>query len=223
MAFSRRFRTRRRSFRRKGRRRFRRRRMNPTRRLALRALRLVKGEKEHKDIELTATSYTQTGTLIPLIYMQRGNAVGSRTGDQINLIGISFKINSTYNAALGTPADLRFALILDKSQTGTLPTTTELLDVTLLTEIGEAHRVVNQQTRFSWIFDKHFSLTSTSQRRLFTRYQKFRKGLKIYYKSDQNVGDITDLTTRNLFIVFWTGAASSAPTFKGTIRVWFMK
>lgn len=191
-------------------------------------------EKKYRDIDTTVINVSTTGSITLLNGMARGtDAASERVGRKIVITSVFVRgYASTEISQVGTPGGplysvaqmVRCLIVYDKQPNGATPTL-----VTILKEARpESQLNINERDRFAVLADWDYAFgpaatNNTSPTGFADRQAKafklYRGGLRmpVIFNSNNN-GDITDINTGALFMV-WVGNVAAGTSTDSNARV----
>lgn len=173
-------------------------------RIARQIQRSLNTEKKWVDRFNTAATASSVAQIISLCDLQQGTTAESRIGENIKLVSLYLKMwLSISNAATNTA--IRVMIVEDKQCNGTTFILSDLLEhVGSPTQQVVSPLNLNNKYRFKIHFDKVYILSINGNRGLFIDYFKSLEEM-IRYKS--NNGDVTDLASKNFYLVYMSNEA----------------
>jgi len=159
------------------------------------------------------------GQILLFNALERGTDYDTRLGRQITMknlqMTLNFEGNEAYIAASG-PQNVRCLLIYDKQCNGVAPT---LLNV-LVTATAFSLRNLNYRNRFRVIMDKVYNIDGVSRLEFTKKYYiNLRSRITTYNEGDD--GDVGDISTGSLYMLFISDCAADGPTVRYHARLKF--
>lgn len=194
--------------------------------------RIIDNKVETRYIDTAVSSTVPvdgTSLIIPLSLCAQGQDHDERSGDIIHVIGCEINGNLFQTSQQILDSKCRIILLranknIVVTQTGTLPTMTQLLVSDAVDSLGT---IDNLHTRdFTFVWDKYFMLRAgadiladAKRARLNIKYKKYWKPKKVTYGADSAV--IASCEKGHYFIVIMTDLATLQPRFEMNIRIFF--
>lgn len=195
-------------------------------------------ELKYKDVFLNGQALTSTATLTLLNGMQLGDDVSNRTGNQISPTSIQFRCavrNDVDRVSAGTV--FRHIIFWDSQANGAAPTSGDLLDAAVTTQLTIAPYKREYQKRFKVVYDKAFTInpnfatiqdsgdTPAAPTAVFENsvyYKKKRSLSRITkYRNAQNAGTIADIASNSLYSLWVSQAATDGGSVDCGYRMYF--
>jgi len=176
----------------------------------------INTEQKFIDAYATGQSISTTASIQPLSYTAQGTDEQNRIGNSILAKDLNLKLTLTPNYIAADYNRMRLIVFVDKSQRGTLPTLSELLQNTSYPLDSSFNK--NYTDRFVIIKDKRFQLI---------KYGITPLELKLYKKLNFHVRYIgTTLATasageNNIYFVVLGDTAANLPTYSFFARLNF--
>lgn len=185
-------------------------------------------EKKFKDT-VVETSVRDTGAIALLNGLTQGTTVLTRIGNQILIkkIHLKFYIEGALFAQTPTIAMgvVRILLLWDKQPNGALPALSDILQSTTNTTSITSSMDLDTVQRFNVLWDKRFTYANQVTNVPFSegnQYHEYfvRTNLKTTYAA-ASAGDITDIRTGALLLVYVSDSAAAAndPVVSGYVRI----
>lgn len=171
-------------------------------------------EFKYKDVTASPT-VSNTGTLVLLNGMSKGDTVSTREARSILCKSSEFKTNAYMNAS-ATNTSLRVILFIDKQPSGTAPTIANLLQSNTITSF----RHLDFRKRFVILIDRSYSLSVNGKNDVHIEWYKKLRMHTIY--DDSDAGDITDISSNALYLVLISNEPTNTPTVVYNHRLRFI-
>ena len=91
----------------------------------------VNTEFKYHDVEQGETSFTTTGVFVDLNYVDQGDTVTTRDGDQLRMKSIEYRYTIDMASAVSNELHARVIIFVDTEPDGSGPTLATLLDSTV--------------------------------------------------------------------------------------------
>ncbi len=183
--------------------------------------RLMNVEQKFLDTQGTGTEVPNAaGVIVQLTNVAQGDTDQTRDGAQIKLMSFSFKANVSVDASGSASGTLVSVFLIEDKQTNSAIYTTAnlLVDATAGDSLVSPLNLDNK-FRFRVIkrWKSYVNLTGKSSFQI-DYYKRFGNNMKIRY--DGNAGDITDLASKSLSLLFISSEATNTPqvTFHARLR-----
>lgn len=153
---------------------------------------------------VTASGMSNTGSFFLLNGIGAGTGFNERVGRKIKIKTI--QLNITVLVGSVVPARCRLMVVIDRQANGVAPTLGNILDTTLISSPSKAFMNLDNRARFSVIWDKKFTLdTTTYTLRDFNVFKK--KLIDVTYNGITN--GIGSIATNSLYLVAMSDAAAA--------------
>lgn len=192
-------------------------------------------ELGHKDTIMSAVEIANTGVFTLLNGLTQGDDDDNRHGNEVYATSVQGRFVISGDAAQLNAMVIRMILFWDQQSNGAAPALADLLDTTVITSAVMAPYHRDFQKRFKILMDKSYvinpilALTTTTGATdtvatvsVINIYKKFKRKLSRTVKYDDgNAGDITDIQTNALHVLFVSSVASNTPAITGGFRFYF--
>lgn len=183
----------------------------------LKALKYLNSEEKFLDTQLTLLPIANTVGITNLVTCQQGDTSSTRQGDQIKITSILFKYIIKIHAS-ATNSSVRMLICLDKqANSAQMGLATVLKDVTNSDAIVSANNLDNK-FRFTTLLDRVIQLSTDKPYARGSYYKKC--GIRIRY--DGNLGDVTDLASRNILLYLISDEGTNTPSITCYARLRFV-
>ncbi len=177
--------------------------------------RFVNTEIHYLDNVQSAVNMSTTATFVLLNGMQLGDTAITRTGQSIKMDALDLNAYVTGNLT-AVQTSSRILIVLDKQPNGAIFAIGNLLNSTTSTSMF----TVGGQSRFVVLFDNAFALSTGGP--LNCQFSKrIQLGQHTEYNTG-NAGDITDINTNSLYLVFLSDQGTNFPIMTIYLRLWFI-
>ncbi len=157
---------------------------------------------------------TTAGAIIPITNIPQGDTSVSRDGAQVKITRFNF---SAFVQLQSTLVCYRIMIIQDMQTNGALFSLSDLLQDIGASANIVSHNNLDNKFRFKVLYDNKFGLSDSSSQ---LKKISFNKDLDMRVRYDGTVGDITDLTSNSLSLVFIsTGTGLNAPIINYSARI----
>lgn len=170
---------------------------------------------EHKS---AAQSVNNAGTFVLMNGSQKGDDYNSRDGRQIRIKSFYFNAKVTIHPS-AVHTVFRVMLLIDTQPTGVAPILSQILRVGTVANIL-CMRNLDNRKRFSILRDFRINLNQDYPEKYIKVFR--RLDMKTIY-DDSNAGDITDISSNALYMLFISEeVADNFPTIEHVARVRFI-
>ncbi len=195
--------------------------------IASKALTVAYGVKRLMNVEYkvaTTTGVNTTlpdgvGTIVELTNLSQGDTTNTRDGSSVKFTSWDFKGIVKINASATIDSFINVMLVEDRQTNSAIYTTAQLLSSVVNVTSVVTQLNINNKFRFHihrrWILP--LSIAGKSSHVL-----KFHKKLDMKVRYDANAGDITDLASRSLSLVFISSEATNVPTITFSNRLRYL-
>ncbi len=176
--------------------------------------RLLNVEYKFLDAQTQLTAIPNTGLNLDLTNSSQGDTDQTRDGNSIKVVALYGKMLFTQHAN-ATSTFVRVVLVHDKQTNQANFSDADLFtDSTALDIIVSALNIDNKY-RFHVLLDVTIALSAAGNT---AKTLKFYKKLNMPIRYDANAGDITDITSNSLTLVFFGSEATNTPSVTSFIR-----
>lgn len=176
---------------------------------------VINVEKKYIDYTVTAQNMTNTGA-IPLINgLSLGDTATTRDGQSVKFISITYKGDISMSNSAET-SFARVAFVLDRQSNAQSPSITNIWQSASPTAL----RVIGTGYRFRVIRDMQFALSNGGRESVY-----FERTIKLRFHTrfnTGNAGDVTDIVTNALYLVYLSDQATNYPVINMNIRIKFI-
>lgn len=176
---------------------------------------MPKVEYKNQDVQISQNPVITPNGAILLNGISQDVSADGRIGTHYTIKTIQFKLKYTLNAS-ATDTIVRTVIFWDKQANGLTPTVSGNLFV------GESVTSLKQPFnayRYRILYDKNVALCTNGVTETYRQYYK-RLTLKVLCNNG-TAGDITDIRTGALYILFISDEATNTPTVSGSVRIWY--
>lgn len=191
--------------------------------LAKFAVSRLNSELKFHDITTVGTTIPDgVGTIIQLSNISQGDTDVTRDGAQIKVVSLDIKgeIRTNVSASL-SGSMVNIMLVLDKQTNEAIYSTVDLLHVVTNEISVDSGLNLDNKFRFQvlkrWIIPLNIA---GQNRKAFSAHIRFPNNMKLRY--DGNAGDITDLTSKSLSILFISNESTNTPQITFFNRIKFI-
>lgn len=177
---------------------------------------MVNAEKQYYDNNtlLVTRNPTPTGTVDIMSGIPQGDDNGQRTGNSIKLNSLYLTMQGGMSAS-ATQTFVRIILFEDKFNTGTTPTASNVLGLTLTTGWSViAPLNTDFSTRYRILIDKRIALSQNGRQNFL-----FKKYIKRYKHVHYTGPNATDTYNGNIYLLMLSNEATNTPTIYFNCRV----
>lgn len=162
------------------------------------------------------------GIIVQLTNIIQGDTDITRDGAQIKLMSLDFKADVVVDSAGATTGDrVAIFLVEDRQTNGVVYTTADLLADATAGDSLVSHLNLDNKYRFRVLKRWNMSLNLVGRSSVSIRYHKnFGNNMKLRYST--NNGNITDLASRSLSLLFIGNAGANTPQTTFSCRIRFV-
>jgi hypothetical protein len=177
--------------------------------------RFINTEIHYLDTVQNTVNVSSTPTFVLLNGMQLGDTSITRTGQSIKMDALDFNVYLVGNSTAGS-VTCRIMVVLDKQPNGAIFSIGSLLNAATSTSMY----TVGGQLRFHVVFDQSWALSTGGP--LTCQFSKrCQLGNHVEYNTG-NAGDITDINSNSLYLVFLSDQGTNFPIMYSYWRLWFI-
>lgn len=184
--------------------------------LAKHAMALINVEFKRRIQQATSLAVANTPVLTLLTNLAQGDTAITRDGAHAKFVSIRWNyFISSHASALFTC--IRCMVVMDKQTNEAAFTAADLLNDVTSSDSIVSDRQRDHLKRFTVLYDKVHTLSPSSPAVINRRWYK-KLNLPVQY--DGAAGDVTDLTQKSLWLVFFSNQSTNTPliTFDCTLR-----
>ncbi len=186
--------------------------------MAKKALGMLNVEYKFHDIQLTAQVISTTAFISQLSNIGQGDSGTLRDGDQIKAVRINVKGQVVIHPS-ATRTTTRIMLIQDTQTNGAIFTSANILaDITTNDAINSMLNLDNK-FRFRVLYDKRITMSITSDQ---IKFFQINKVLNLRLRYSGTSGDIDDLSSNSLALLFISSEATNTPNITMFSRLRFV-
>lgn len=180
---------------------------------------LVNVEFKHHNVLLKDVSITDAGLITPLSLTNEGNTSQTRDGGSVKWTSYRLIYNWKIHAS-ATNTTVRVMVVHDKQTNQAQFTLADLLfDATVKDAIYSPPNI-NNASRFNILYDKVHALSAVGNSSNLVRIHHKKLNMKMRF--DANVGNVTDLTSDSMALVFISDETTNDPTLTINYRSRFV-
>jgi hypothetical protein len=177
--------------------------------------RFINTEVHFLDTVQTAVNMTSTPTFVLLNGMAIGDTSITRTGQSIKMDRLDLRFYMTGNiTAVQTVS--RIIVVLDKQCNGAIFSATSLLNAAT----AVSPYTVGGQNRFVILYDQTYALSTAGPLNM-VQCLTLPANQHVEYNTG-TAGDITDINTNSLYLLFLSDQATNVPILTAYLRLWFI-
>ncbi len=179
---------------------------------------IVNVEYKLIDTVTTLSAMTVAPVIIPLTNSVQGDTNITRDGSSLKIVSVSLNYFLTISSS-ATATVARVMLVHDRQTNQAIYNASFLIQDVTVGDNVNSPRNMDHARRFSVLYDKVHTLSSSGAR---VNHVRFFKPLLLKLRYDANDGTIADLTQSSLSLVFMSNEASNTSTITAFTRLRFV-